>query len=159
NASVNTSNTLVLGTNGQTTKIPGYFVVRGNTAESFAPALEVLNTQVGAGVVATNLYIRQFNELPSAAPLCWRASNAGVPALVVTNCSSSLRYKTDLQSFTGGLGLIQRLKPITFTWKTTSERDIGLIAEEVAEVEPLFTFKNSKGEIEGVKYANLSVVF
>jgi hypothetical protein len=34
-----------------------------------------------------------------------------------------------------------------------------LIAEQVAEVEPMFTFKNAKGEIEGVKYANLSVIF
>ena len=79
--------------------------------------------------------------------------------MVVTTCSSSLRYKTALQPFTGGLDMILRLKPTTFNWKATGERDVGLIAEEVADVEPLFTFKNSKGEIEGVKYANLSVVF
>ena len=82
-----------------------------------------------------------------------------MPALAVTNCSSSARYKTDLESFSGGLNLIHRLNPVTFRWKATSERDVGLIAEEVAQVEPLFTFKDSKGEIEGVKYANLSVLF
>lgn len=38
-------------------------------------------------------------------------------------------------------------------------REIGLIAEDVAQVEPLLTFKNSKDEIEGVKYENLNVVF
>ena len=35
---------------------------------------------------------------------------------------------------------------------------MGLIAEEVAEVEPLLTIKNAKGEIEGVKYDRVGVV-
>ena len=38
-------------------------------------------------------------------------------------------------------------------------RDIGLGAEEVEKVEPLLTFRNDKGEIEGVKYNQLSAVF
>src|SRR5262249_20639310 len=38
-------------------------------------------------------------------------------------------------------------------------RDLGLSAEDVAEVEPLFTFNNARGEIEGVKYDKLSIVF
>ena len=38
-------------------------------------------------------------------------------------------------------------------------RDIGLAAEEVNKVEPLLTFRNDKGEIEGVKYNKLSAVF
>ena len=38
-------------------------------------------------------------------------------------------------------------------------RDVGLGAEDVEEVEPLLTFRNSKGETEGVKYDQLSAVF
>ena len=38
-------------------------------------------------------------------------------------------------------------------------RDIGLAAEEVAQVEPLLTYRNAKGEIEGVKYNQLSAIF
>ena len=37
-------------------------------------------------------------------------------------------------------------------------RDMGLIAEEVAGVEPLLTTQNEKGEIEGVKYDRVGVV-
>jgi transcription initiation factor TFIID subunit TAF12 len=37
--------------------------------------------------------------------------------------------------------------------------DIGLAAEAVEQVEPLLTFRNDKGEIEGVKYNQLSAVF
>jgi hypothetical protein len=33
-----------------------------------------------------------------------------------------------------------------------------LIAEQVAEVEPIFTYKNDKDQIEGVKYQNMIVV-
>jgi chromosome condensin MukBEF ATPase and DNA-binding subunit MukB len=50
------------------------------------------------------------------------------------------------------------LRPLTFTWKQGGVRDVGLAAEEVAEVEPLLTFRNDKGEIEGVKYNQISVV-
>ena len=77
----------------------------------------------------------------------------------ISTCSSSLRYKTDVKPFSSGLQLIDRLQPVSFNWKANQQRDVGLIAEEVAGVEPLFTFKNDKGEIEGVKYSNLSVVF
>ncbi len=37
-------------------------------------------------------------------------------------------------------------------------RDVGLGAEEVERVEPLLTFRNKEGEIEGVKYNQLSAV-
>ena len=36
--------------------------------------------------------------------------------------------------------------------------DMGLVAEEVAAVEPLLTTTNAKGEIEGVKYDRVGVV-
>ena len=80
-------------------------------------------------------------------------------AAAISTCSSSSRYKTEVKWFSGGLQLISRLQPVSFNWKTTHQPDIGLIAEEVAKVDPLFTFTNDKGEIEGVKYANLSVIF
>lgn len=90
--------------------------------------------------------------------------NAGGTALCrnalnqVSTCSSSLRYKTNVQPFFAGLNVINRLRPITFNWKEGGLRDIGLGAEDVAQVEPLCTFKNDKGEVEGVKYAQLSVL-
>jgi hypothetical protein len=85
--------------------------------------------------------------------LCLNGSNRVAP------CSSSLRYKTNLQPFTGGLSIINRLNPITFTWKEGGRPDVGLGAEDVERVEPLLTFRNDKGEIEGVKYNQLSVLF
>jgi hypothetical protein len=77
----------------------------------------------------------------------------------VTTCSSSLRYKKDLEPFAGGLSVISQLKPITFRWKGDNVLDVGFGAEDVAKVEPLLTFNNNKGQIEGVKYDRMGVVF
>jgi hypothetical protein len=85
--------------------------------------------------------------------LCRNASNQ------IATCSSSLRYKTNIVPFSGGLAIISRLRPITFSWKQGGVRDVGLGAEEVEKVEPLLTFRNAKGEVEGVKYNQLSAVF
>jgi hypothetical protein len=45
-----------------------------------------------------------------------------------------------------------------FDWKGRQETDLGLIAEEVATVEPLLVTHNQTGVIEGVKYDQLAVV-
>jgi hypothetical protein len=79
-------------------------------------------------------------------------------SLVLSLCSSSLRYKADAQPFTSGLSLVNRLRPITFTWKATEQRDLGFAAEDVAAVEPLLATYNAEGQIEGVKYGHLTAV-
>lgn len=86
--------------------------------------------------------------------ICWGAS----PGILAT-CASSLRYKKDLQQFAGGLNIIERLRPITYKWKSNDVLDVGFAAEDVAKINPLFVTYDQKGEIEGVKYDRLSVVF
>ncbi len=90
---------------------------------------------------------------PGGQALCLNGSNR------VALCnSSSLRYKAQVHRFLGGLEIVRRLRPISFTWKEDGSRDVGLGAEEVARVEPLLTFRNKQGQIEGVKYNQLSAV-
>ena len=84
---------------------------------------------------------------------CW---NTGTGEFA--NCSSSIRYKSDVIDFSTGLEVVRRLRPVSFAWKATGRREIGLIAEEAAEVEPLLTYRNKDGEIEGVNYDQVSVV-
>lgn len=76
----------------------------------------------------------------------------------LSTCSSSLRYKNDIQNFTNGLDTVRRLRPITFSWLDGGMKDVGFGAEEVNKVEPLLTTYNDKGEIEGVKYAQITTV-
>jgi hypothetical protein len=84
--------------------------------------------------------------------LCLNGSNE------ISNCSSSLRYKMNVAPFHPGLDLLERLRPVTFDWKTNGEADLGLAAEEVARVEPLLVIHNDRGEVEGVKYDRINMV-
>ena len=71
---------------------------------------------------------------------------------------SSNRYKKDVQPLGMGLETVEALRPVSFRWKESGEPDFGLIAEEVAEVEPFLAVYNRDGEIDGVKYNRLSMV-
>ena len=88
----------------------------------------------------------------TATHLCVSASNE------LASCSSSLRYKQRVASFGAGLDIVNRLRPVTFNWKGNDQPDVGLIAEEVNRVAPLFVTHNAHGQIEGVKYDQLTVV-
>src|SRR5262249_9173300 len=59
----------------------------------------------------------------AGSPLCRNFSNE------IADCSSSLRYKTDVRPFSSGLDIVQRLRPIAFTWKEGGAHDVGLAAE------------------------------
>jgi hypothetical protein len=112
---------------------------------------------IGTGAPSDKLHVNgiiRISTLGAAGSiiLCRNSSDQ------IATCSSSLRYKTNIQPFTGGLDVVNRLRPISFTWKQSGIRDIGFGAEDVARVAPLFTFTNDRGEIEGVKYDRIGVV-
>jgi hypothetical protein len=88
--------------------------------------------------------------------VCAYSNGLGVVGLTV--CSSSIRYKQDVETYTGGLDVLNRLRPVTFRWKGDGVKDLGFIAEEVNAVEPLLSTFNQKGEIQGVKYETVSTV-
>jgi hypothetical protein len=80
-----------------------------------------------------------------------------VNANVLATCSSSQRYKEGITDATFGLAEVMQLRPVTFKWRGRDEHDFGLVAEEVAKVDPLFaTYKD--GKVEGVKYAQLTAL-
>ena len=57
-----------------------------------------------------------------------------------------------------GLDIVERLQPVTFKWKGRDEQDLGFVAEQVASIDPLLITYNSEGEIQGVKYPQLTAV-
>jgi hypothetical protein len=83
--------------------------------------------------------------------LCLNKQNRLAP------CSSSLRYKTDLRPFLEGMSIINRLQPVSFTWKDGGLRDLGFGAEDVEKIEPLLVTYNTQGLVEGVKYDRITV--
>jgi hypothetical protein len=136
---VTSSNSVVLGRATDNVHVPGSLAVIGSfnvlaEAYFFEP---VILTELGS---AGNL------------SLCRNSDEE------ISTCSSSGRYKTNIVTFDSGLDLISRLRPVSFDWKNGGMHDLGFVAEEVAEIEPLLTTTNTKGEIEGVKYDRVGVV-
>ena len=78
--------------------------------------------------------------------------------LELSTCSSSIRYKKEIRGYNSGLSVLNQLRPVSYTWKSTDQMDIGFIAEEVAEIDELLITRNDKGEIEGVKYDRLTTI-
>jgi len=78
----------------------------------------------------------------------------------LANCSSSIRYKEDVETLdlAAAAAFVERLRPVAFRWIESGVEDIGLIAEEVAALEPRLVTRNADGSIEGVKYRNLTAL-
>jgi trimeric autotransporter adhesin len=139
NAQVSTSNSLVLGSiNG----------INGASA--------TINVGIGTTSPDDRLHVNGIIRVSSlgaagSTQLCRNAFNQ------ISTCSSSLRYKSDLRPFSSGLAIINRLEPISFTWKEGGLRDVGFGAEAVEKVEPLFITYNAAGQVEGVKYDRITV--
>jgi hypothetical protein len=77
---------------------------------------------------------------------------------MLSACSSSSDYKDNIKRFFGGSDLLDHLRPVTFNWKDSGAVDLGLVAEEVAEIEPLLVTYDRNGVVEGVKYDRIGVV-
>jgi hypothetical protein len=68
--------------------------------------------------------------------------------------SSSRRFKKEIKPMNEASQAILGLKPVTFQYKTdkTNRTQFGLIAEQVAEVDPDLVVRNSNGEVYTVRY-------
>jgi hypothetical protein len=68
--------------------------------------------------------------------------------------SSSKRFKEEINRWTGASEVILGLRPVTFHYKNdkTDTPQFGLIAEEVANVNPDLVVRNENGEIYTVRY-------
>lgn len=70
--------------------------------------------------------------------------------------TSSLRFKTEVETITEAVSLVDRLRGVRFQWKNGERDDVGLIAEEVIRVFPeLVTYESDGTTVRGVRYAPL----
>jgi hypothetical protein len=158
-ATVSTSNTIVIGTNAQTTMIPGKVSLNSGTAVTFDAGGGF------GGLIAQNLIFRDLSRYIPSSPshLCFRSTGVGSDGgWGLTNCISSLssaNNKTDVQPFSGGLDVIKRLNPVTFKWKADGTNDVGLNAEDVAAAAPQLVTRDDKGHVEDLKEGSLNPLF
>jgi len=188
-ATVQESDTIVLGSNDTKIKIPGNgglysfasittpstvnaSTLKGNSLIVNSGAtifhMESPNTIYVGGVSADG--DGDFSNFVTAKSMALKQLQAGgsdsvclgplLPSQLrfFAQCSSSRRYKDNIEDFRGGLDVVRRLRPVTFNWKSNGAKDIGFVAEEINEVEPLLNNFNENGEVEGVKYAQVTTV-
>ena len=109
----------------------------------------------GVGGESNHTYIRNINTTP--------VSGAGTDTVTVDlttgllgHASSSRRYKEDIKPMDNVSEALYGLHPVTFHYRKEIDRtqstSFGLIAEEVAEVNPVLVARNSQGQPENVHY-------
>jgi hypothetical protein len=181
-ANTGNSNTFIGARAGQANTTGNSNTIIGANANVGAPNLTNA-TAIGAGAVVNN----SFSTVISGSTTVLSGSNIQVPSnlyvgalrlqsglgttgasvcfsdplggySLVGQCVSSRRYKTNIARFGFGLDLVRRLRPITFDWKEGGKHDLGLIAEDVAAIEPLLVTYDSKGQVQGVKYDRVGVL-
>jgi hypothetical protein len=77
-----------------------------------------------------------------------------------TAVPSSRRFKRDIKPIAEASEAILRLKPVAFHYKGDAKNTpcFGLIAEEVAEVNPDLVVRNKKGELWTVRYEQINAM-
>ena len=102
-----------------------------------------------AGSKAGNLALTPGSTVTSDVNVCWQSGNALTQGSV---CGTSLRkYKKNIHPLSHGLADIMQMKPVRFDWKSTGETEIGMIADDVAKIDPLAGAYNKDGQLYNFK--------
>jgi hypothetical protein len=92
-------------------------------------------------------YVLSYDDTVAPGRLVWRSAGAA---------TSSQRFKTDVETISAPVALVERLRGVRFHWVADGRTDVGLIAEEVARVLPeLVTYEPDGTTVRGVRYAPL----
>ena len=141
-----------------------------NTALGFAAGFNATtgngNVYIGSGMVGSagesnHTYIRNISTTS--------VSGGGTDTVTVNlstgligHLSSSRRHKDDIQPMSDTSETLYRLKPVTYRYKkeidVTRSLDYGLVAEEVATVDPNLVACDKNGQIETVRYTAVNAM-
>jgi hypothetical protein len=154
-------------TTGNTNVAIGYHALEHNTtgAENTAVGVEAGRDQtngsgnvyigrsmVGVAGESNKTYIRNINSTG----LNGAAVTVNVNTGLLGHATSSCRYKEEIRQMDQASEALYQLRPVTFRYKQEIDRthalSFGLIAEEVAEVNPDLIVRDSAGKPETVRY-------
>jgi len=112
--------------------------------------------QVGANLTGGTCFIGDISGADVGASPLVRVTAAGQLGVNV----SSARFKKDIESMGKTSEAIFSLRPVTFHYKrdVTNTPAVGLIAEEVAKVNPDLIFKDKEGKPFSVRYEDINVL-
>lgn len=74
------------------------------------------------------------------------------------HCGSSRSLKNNISPLEQASELVSSLRPVRFAWNDGGKKDIGLIAEDIAEVIPELATRDDHGNVVGVNYRHMTAV-
>jgi len=118
------------------------------------------NVYIGAGMSgvageANHTYIRNINTT-SVSGMGTDTVTVNLSTGLLGHATSSRRYKEDIKPMDKASEALFTLKPVTYHYKkeidVTQSPAFGLIAEDVAKVDPALVARNAQGQPESVHY-------
>ena len=146
-------NTAIGGSAGANLTTGQFNIVVGDTAGSFVTTASNTVCIGGSGINADDTcQIAHIRDVTTQ-------NNDAIPVVVdsagqLGTLSSSGRFKKDVKPMDKASEALLALKPVTFHYKTdkTNRPEFGLIAEEVAKINPDLVVRDESGEIYSVRY-------
>jgi uncharacterized coiled-coil protein SlyX len=157
-------------TTGDNNTADGFFALSNNTTGSFNIAL---GNRAGSGVSAADDVICIGAAGDDVSHSCYignifnEASPAGLAVFVNSNnklgtIMSSRRFKEDIKPMDKGSEAILALQPVTFRYKRdfdpTGATQFGLVAEDVAKVNPDLIVRDKEGNPYSVRYDQVNAM-
>lgn len=93
--------------------------------------------------------------------VCWTTGGALTVDTTVACLASTRKIKKNIELLDTGLGIVMKLKPVAYDLKEERAhegRQVGLVAEEVAEVDKRLVAMDEKGDPRAVRYQQLTAV-
>jgi hypothetical protein len=127
--------------------------IGANAAVAQSNAL-VLGGEFGGGY-AVNVGI----DTPSPSNVFTVAQGAGHAIADGWDTYSSRRFKTNIHPLLGALERVEQLQGVSYDRKSDGKSEIGVIAEDVAQVVPEIVSRNPRtDEVQGVDYSRLAAL-
>ena len=111
-------------------------------------------TSVGQMIVGSTLFVNSVGGVNGTQELC-RVPSTG---LIAECSSSSLRYKHAVEAYESGWERVQSLRPVSYRFIENEQPDVGLIAEELAEIDERLVVFDAEGRPDSIRYGRLTVL-
>ncbi len=91
------------------------------------------------------------------ATLCYSASTTYTGYQFIRPCASTQNLKEDIKDLGDGLDTLMQLTPREYIWREDGRKDLGFIAEEIEQINPMFA-TYLEGKLISVNYVHLTAL-
>ena len=156
--------------NGTTTTSDSFGLQVNAGTNSSDEAFSVVNAAKTLGFLTVNgngtIDMPQLPSSSSAATgtMCWTTSTGNITIDTTTTCLASTRkIKENIAPLNAGLAEVMKLRPVSYNLKTSNNpmglgTQVGLISEDVAQIDSRLVSLDGDHEPLGVRYMQLTAV-